>query len=77
MECRTLKLCNTAAYQFILHHPLTDLTAITESIVAQISKTVCFKMSVTAGLKAQEGLPSLDGDTQHVSSQTDNNAVKL
>ena len=39
-------------YQFILRDPLTDLIAITESVLAQSWQIVCFKMSVTAGLKA-------------------------
>ena len=72
-----LKLHNFAAYRFILRDPLTDLIATIESVLAQSFKIVCFKMSVISGPKDREGMPSLDGNTQHMSSVKDNNAAKL
>jgi len=74
---QNFKLYNIAAYQFFVHDPPTDLIAITECVLAEGRKIVCFKMSVTAGLNNQKGLPSLDGNTQHMSSEKGNNAVKL
>jgi hypothetical protein len=74
---QNLKLYNFAAYRFILRDPLTDLIATIESVLAQSFKIVCFKMSVISGPKDREGMPSLDGNTQHMSSVKDNNAAKL
>ena len=62
---KTLQYCTQPTSSF--HMPLSViLLPLEEVFLAHSWKIVCFKMSITAGLKTQKGLPSLDGNTQHV-----------